>query len=247
MMDKREIIEQIRQKSDTDVDYTQFEKKAVELYEKFAKEYSPPKLAELKGEALLDTIFLNPRQFRKNLCYELEFGECKILGGIGGGSAAKYGLYFSEKEKSWAEGHGRRFRPLSPDEAVLRGTEIRDALLKYCRLAEQCKPLVTLEDYRKLGDLAGDVSLNQWMRKYLNMVFPDEFPAFFADNMQLKILKLFGVVPEKNVFSRMGQLVLMAREAGISNALFARVVDGYAVKRKRCKRKWRKRENERRI
>ena len=184
MMDKREIIEQIRQKSDTDVDYTQFEKKAVELYEKFAKEYSPPKLAELKGEALLDTIFLNPRQFRKNLCYELEFGECKILGGIGGGSAAKYGLYFSEKEKSWAEGHGRRFRPLSPDEAVLRGTEIRDALLKYCRLAEQCKPLVTLEDYRKLGDLAGDVSLNQWMRKYLNMVFPDEFPAFFADNMQ---------------------------------------------------------------
>ena len=109
MMDKREIIEQIRQKSDTDVDYTQFEKKAVELYEKFAKEYSPPKLAELKGEALLDTIFLNPRQFRKNLCYELEFGECKILGGIGGGSAAKYGLYFSEKEKSWAEGHGRRF------------------------------------------------------------------------------------------------------------------------------------------
>ena len=230
MMDKREIIEQIRQKSDTDVDYTQFEKKAVELYEKFAKEYSPPKLAELKGEALLDTIFLNPRQFRKNLCYELEFGECKILGGIGGGSAAKYGLYFSEKEKSWAEGHGRRFRPLSPDEAVLRGTEIRDALLKYCRLAEQCKPLVTLEDYRKLGDLAGDVSLNQWMRKYLNMVFPDEFPAFFADNMQLKILKLFGVVPEKNVFSRMGQLVLMAREAGISNALFARVVEDMLLK-----------------
>lgn len=230
MMDKREIIEQIRQKSDTDVDYTQFEKKAVKLYEKFAKEYSPPKLAELKGEALLDTIFLNPRQFRKNLCYELEFGECKILGGIGGGSAAKYGLYFSEKEKSWAEGHGRRFRPLSPDEAVLRGTEIRDALLKYCRLAEQCKPLVTLEDYRKLGDLAGDVSLNQWMRKYLNMVFPDEFPAFFADNMQLKILKLFGVVPEKNVFSRMGQLVLMAREAGISNALFARVVEDMLLK-----------------
>ena len=230
MMDKREIIEQIRQKSDTDVDYTQFEKKAVELYEKFAKEYSPPKLAELKGEALLDTIFLNPRQFRKNLCYELEFGECKILGGIGGGSAAKYGLYFSEKEKSWAEGHGRRFRPLSPDEAALRGTEIRDALLKYCRLAEQCKPLVTLEDYRKLGDLAGDVSLNQWMRKYLNMVFPDEFPAFFADNMQLKILKLFGVVPEKNVFSRMGQLVLMAREAGISNALFARVVEDMLLK-----------------
>lgn len=29
MMDKREIIEQIRQKSDTDVDYTQFERKAV--------------------------------------------------------------------------------------------------------------------------------------------------------------------------------------------------------------------------
>lgn len=28
MMDKREIIEQIRQKSDTDVDYTQFEKKS---------------------------------------------------------------------------------------------------------------------------------------------------------------------------------------------------------------------------
>ena len=57
MMDKREIIEQIRQKSDTDVDYTQFEKKAVELYEKFAKEYSPPKLAELKGEALLARYF----------------------------------------------------------------------------------------------------------------------------------------------------------------------------------------------
>ena len=32
MMDKREIIEQIRQKSDTDVDYTQFEKKAVESH-----------------------------------------------------------------------------------------------------------------------------------------------------------------------------------------------------------------------
>lgn len=62
------------------------------------------------------------------------------------------------------------------------------------------------------------------------MVFPDEFPAFFADNMQLKILKLFGVVPEKNVFSRMGQLVLMAREAGISNALFARVVEDMLLK-----------------
>lgn len=48
--------------------------------------------------------------------------------------------------------------------------------------------------------------------------------------MQLKILKLFGVVPEKNVFSRMGQLVLMAREAGISNALFARVVEDMLLK-----------------
>ena len=111
MMDKREIIEQIRQKSDTDVDYTQFEKKAVELYEKFAKEYSPPKLAELKGEALLDTIFLNPRQFRKNLCYELEFGECKILGGIGGGST---GFIFLKRKNPGPKDTAGDFVPFLP-------------------------------------------------------------------------------------------------------------------------------------
>lgn len=37
MMDKREIIEQIRQKSDTDVDYTQFEKKPLNCMKNLLK------------------------------------------------------------------------------------------------------------------------------------------------------------------------------------------------------------------
>ena len=75
-----------------------FDERAEEYRVGFLEKYAPEKLVNLEGLGLLRSIFLNDDN-KDNLCYELEYGkECKYFyGGIGGGTAAKYGLYYNNK------------------------------------------------------------------------------------------------------------------------------------------------------
>ena len=73
-------------------------------YEYFKETYNPNILKSLNGEELLDKMFLGKGD-NENLCYYLEKDRrSKKYGSIGGGNAAKFGLYYSKDNNSWVKG-----------------------------------------------------------------------------------------------------------------------------------------------
>ena len=102
-------------------------------YADFNSQYTPEKLQTLKGKELLDKLFLG-KGGTDNLCYYLEKDKrSKIYGGIGGGNAAKFGLYYSKERNTWVKSKGKSLQELSTDEAIREGTKIRDTLINTCK------------------------------------------------------------------------------------------------------------------
>lgn len=210
-------------------EFPMFDERAEEYRAGFLEKYAPDKLADLEGLGLLRTVFLNDDN-KDNLCYELEYGkDCKyFFGGIGGGTAAKYGLYFNNKLNSWVRG---RKEVLSEDEAVEVGTQIRDALLEGAKLVQAFDSLggrqAYLDLYKALFE-ATDGNINRvWFLKYYQILRPDAFPPIYGSGAQKDVLNTLGIEPYDNSLERMSQICEFAKECGVSNALFSHIYYTY--------------------
>ncbi len=191
-------------------------------YEYFKKTYRPELLKLLSGEQLLDKMFLGKAN-NENLCYYLERDKrCKAYGGIGGGSSAKFGLYYSKDKNSWVKGKGKSTQELSIDEAIKEGSEIRDIIVKTCEYISSMD-FKTIEDYEKLEEFKNENLLikNAWIRKYLHMVFPDYFPAWYSEQMLDTIIRYYEEDPKEGLFVKAGQVALIARKCNIPLIIFA--------------------------
>ena len=72
-------------------------KEQIELRAEFVREYPISRLETME----LDEYVIGTAS-EDSFCYKLEFGKYKDVGlGIGGGSAAKYGVYYSKTENSY--------------------------------------------------------------------------------------------------------------------------------------------------
>ena len=70
--------------------------------EKFKKEYPIEKINRLT----LDEYALGGTNYKNSLCYKLEFGEYKDAGpGIGGYTAAKFGIYKHSENEYYGKGN----------------------------------------------------------------------------------------------------------------------------------------------
>ena len=193
----------------------------------FMKKYSPELLRELEGIALLRTIFLNDEN-KDNLCYHLEFNKAlrDIFGSIRSGTAYKYGLHFSQKNKSWATGSGNKPQLLTEDEAVELGTQIRDYLVLGADIIKNYGEINSLEDYSKLYTelyKATEGYINRvWFLKYYQMIYPSLFPPIYSSNAQNTVLTAIGERSGENPIIRMGQLQLFIRTFDISPVVFSR-------------------------
>ena len=214
-------------------------------YADFKAQYTPEKLQTLKGEELIDKLFLG-KGSTDNLCYYLEKDKrTKIYGGIGGGTAAKFGLYYSKDRNSWVKSKGKSLQELSTDEAINEGTKIRDTLVKACNFISGLA-FGTMEDYEKLEKFKDENSLikNAWVRKYLHMAFPNYFPVWYNLNMLDAIIKYYGEEPREGLFEKIGQVALIAKKCNIPLNLFANLKTNIKVTEAVKHLSWSQEENE---
>jgi hypothetical protein len=194
----------------------------------FRSRFSPQKLIELSGVELLNTIFLNKNN-KSNLCYILEFdSDCRrIYGSIKSGTSYKYGLHYSQKNKSWATGTGRNPQFLTEEEAIELGTQIRDNLIAGAELIHDIGAFNTLEEYQKLYDDLCDVTdgyINRvWFVKYYAILYPNIFPPIYSTNAQNTVLNKLSINPGNNVIYRIGQIRNYVDKCNISNVVFSRI------------------------
>jgi len=225
-----DIFEDVKQEYSSFNEQTKQELR--EGYDQFKVQYSPEILETLKGQELLDKIFLGQGK-NDNLCYYLEKDKksVELYGRIGAQNSAQYGLYYNKDTyKSWVKGKGKSTQSLSIQEAIDEGTKIRDLLLDTCKFVKNLK-FDTIDDYRKLEEFKNDHQLikNGWVRKYLHMIFPEHFPTWYNEDMLNAIIRLYGEEPETGLFERVGQVALIAKKCNIPLAVFAKLETNFKV------------------
>ena len=195
---------------------------------KFNMVFAPDKLQNLSGKELLNTIFLN-NENKTNLCYILEFdSECRMIyGSIKSGTSYKYGLHYSQKNKTWATGTGRNPQFLTEEEAIELGTQIRDNLVAGAELIADAGEMQSIEDYQTLYNDLDDITegyINRvWFMKYYALLYPGLFPPIYSTNAQNTVLNKLGIKAGDNPVYRIGQIKEYANKCDISNVMFSRI------------------------
>jgi hypothetical protein len=145
----------------------------------------------------LESYALGLEDSQDSLCYWLEY-KTKQLCNVGGGSAAKWGIWWSKKDNRWA--YNKAFG--SEDPQTILDT-IKEGLIALLNAAEN-------EQYNQL-DAIGDEKLgrnrNSLRAKPLYMYFPDQFlPISNPVHLEI-ILNYFGQQPKKGAHARNQQLL----------------------------------------
>ncbi len=159
--------------------------------ELFRNRSSPEQLRRLDGEALLESLFNHGN--RNSLVYWLEFKNdnefsTNAFGGIGGGSAFKFGIFRRNADGEWITGHPKDVGVVGLSEAVQIAHNYRDLLVKGPELIQSMPNNLDDTSYLKLqGDLErelGDFSDLGWVHKYFHMLFPEKIDTFRSTELQ---------------------------------------------------------------
>lgn len=202
---------------------------AKNLYDSFKEKFAPEVIKDLKDEELINSLFLGGNS--DNMCHELEYvtRNKELFGSIKSGTAFKYPLF--KRGEVWMTGTSRNPIELSVTEAIVKGTQVRDALVNGAKLIEDSLPLETVEDYlslyTKLYALMPEYVDNLWVIKYYHMIFNDVFPVFYNKDWQLRVLSVIEKEPNDAAYGRLGQINIFVKECEISNVVFAQVFHKY--------------------
>ncbi len=199
------------------------------LYKEFRERFAPEILKELTGTDILHRIFINETGVKDSLCHYLEYDKrYNLFGSVAGGSAYKYGLFYSHKEQSWMTGSGQKKIKLTEAEAIELGTKIRDQLVVGAEIISQYGALNNIKDYAELQAKLYSAMENTigkaWVMMYYHMIFPDLFPVFYNEEWQKKVLEKINIDADENSFIRMGQIALFVKQCGISNVAFSKII-----------------------
>ena len=178
--------------------------KLTEYYETFKTRFGPDVLSNLDGEELLTTMHDHSNR-GNSLVYWLEFKNDEelpaVFGGIGGGSALKFGLYRKNETGEWMTGSSKLQKKLSTEEAVIIAREQRNHLIKGCELLDMLPKNGSEDDYRnlqqKMNELAPSVSDFAWGHKYFHMLFHEKIEDFHnPDYQRFHLIKLLITPPQ---------------------------------------------------
>ncbi len=234
--DSKEVIEDDQQNNLTPEWFQQqaaqlgtVDEEAEKLYKEFREKFAPEVLNSVEGVDLLHKIFLNETGSKDNLCYVLEYDKrYSIFGSVAGGSAYKYGLFYSVDKKGWMTGSSRKQQILTQEQAIELGTQIRDELVAGAKIISEFGSINQLNDYANLYAMlfpAMPKTISKaWVMMYYHMLFPELFPVFYNEDWQKKVLEKINIESEENSFIRMGQIALFVKQCGISNVAFSKIV-----------------------
>lgn len=159
----------------------------------FRARFGPEVLAALSGRELL--LKMHGRSdARDSLVYWLEFKNDEEFpgprfGGIGGGSALKYLMYFKRSEPGqWMTGSGTKQEPISEEKAVEIATWQRDELVAGARILDRARRAPAAVDYlalqRDLEAAAPRLHHLGWVHKYFALLAPEVLDDYHAANYQ---------------------------------------------------------------
>jgi len=201
------------------------EDKLQESYGLFSDNFSPEKLKSLDGETLLETMFNHGN--RGSLVYWLEFKnddelKTSVFGGIGGGSAYKFGIYKRKEDGKWITGNPKDSREIGLLEAIEVAREKRGLLLKGAELIVALPEDFNDEAYIKLQEdidrELGSFGNLGWVHKYYHMLYPEKIDDFHSVDWQNFYLIKLQEKPTKpdGRYALAGQYIRLARQAKMS-------------------------------
>lgn len=190
--------------------------------ESFKTNFSPDKLKDLQGEALLKLFYTEDSDSNKtnSLCYALEHGDNNAFGSIRG-YVTQFYLHQNKKTKKWRLGNDE----ISESEAVKNAQEIIDELCSAYHVIEEfvkLNNLDSIDDYTnlasKLKDPLGKLYNNNWIQKYFSILFFDKkiFSCYYSESWQKHILYALGIRPKDDCYVRNGQIAIVAKLSGLS-------------------------------
>lgn len=204
---------------------------AAAMYIDFNSRFGVDALSALSGEDLLKTLFLGASS--DNLCHELEYvaRNTELFGSVKGGNAFKYPMFFDKEASMWTSGTRANPKQLSLDEAIIKGTAVRDGLVKGAEIIKNSLPVDSVEDYltlyTELYAAIPDLVDSLWVIKYYHMLFPELIPVFYNKDWQIRVLTALKITPNDTAYGRLGQIDAFVKECDVTNVAFARVFHKY--------------------
>lgn len=212
-------------------EFVSVDSEAAAMYIDFNSRFGIEALSVLSGEELLKTLFLGASV--DNLCHELEYvsRNTELFGSVKGGNAFKYPMFFDKDAAMWTSGTRSNPKQLSLDEAIIKGTAVRDGLIKGVEIIKRALPVDSVEDYLtlyiELYAAIPDLVDSLWVIKYFHMLFPDSIPVFYNKDWQIRVLTALKSTPNDTAYGRLGQINAFVKECGITNVAFARIFYKY--------------------
>jgi 5-methylcytosine-specific restriction enzyme B len=178
-----------------------------EYIRNFRGQFGPDALRSLDGEALLKAMHGRLSSDTRCLSYWLEFMNddafvTSAFGGIGGGSALKFGVYQRPTDGAWIGGRGTNPKPIAVDEAIRIARRQRDELLAGEKgLADLSSTDDSDEVYGRLQKLmesvAPELSHDGWAHKYWFLTHPDKLDDYHSPRYQrFHLYKLLQMPPD---------------------------------------------------
>lgn len=192
-------------------------------HDKFKEKFGPEGLLRLEGEELLELMHNSSNA--NSLVFWLEYKKDDefphYFGGIGGGSALKFGIYLRKETGKWTGGSPQSQIELSTDQAIAYATKDRDELLKAIDLLESLPPNANDEQYfelqTKINRLDKNIRDTAWVHKYLHLLFPDKLDDYHNVGYQrFHLIKLLQMPPSgTGRYICAGRYIALANELGI--------------------------------
>ena len=203
----------------------------ISIYLDFASKYGKSALLGLNGKDLLMRLFA-PKDFSlEGLTYVLEHKiESQEFGGIKGGSAYKFFLFYSKEKSSWIKGTASKNAiEIEEIEAIEFAEKFRDDLVKILDYIDSASGFNTIEDYIELDKQIIHIDKNlydrSWIGKYLHMLYPDYFSCFYNDEWKRKVIEFLCKTSVPGVYATNGLISLAAKDVGLDNYSFAHVLN----------------------
>jgi 5-methylcytosine-specific restriction enzyme B len=200
----------------------------------FRDRFGPAVLRGLDGEALLRLMHGRESSESRCLAYWLEFKNDdefagNRFGGIGGGSALKFGIFQRQSDSAWMTGSPQTQQVLSLEKAIAIARMQRDELLAGAEvLASPDSSDTSDESYAQLQTAmekaAPKLSGDGWAHKYWFLTNPDRLDDYHSPRYQrFHLFKLLQMPPDQvgildgsaPRFICAGRFISAARELGV--------------------------------
>jgi 5-methylcytosine-specific restriction enzyme B len=211
---------------------------------RFRDRFGPESLSKLDDEELLQLMHGRQESDSKCLAFWLEFKDDDefagySFGGIGGGSALKFGIYQRKSDGAWMTGSATQSRVLTITDAIREARQQRDELLAGDEVlrnldVNDTSDAVCARLQTAMETAAPHLSNAAWAHKYWFLTHPDKLDDFHSPRYQrFHLFKLLQMPPDRigirdftaARFNCAGRFVAAARQLEAPITAFDRVLN----------------------